>query len=620
MKYLINLMMLAVCCVVSTQSVIAQNGYWQQAAKYEMNIDVNTEAHQYAGTQKLVYTNNSPESLDKVFYHLYFNAFQPGSMMDIRSLTIEDPDPRVGDRISKLTPDEEGWIRVKSLKMNGKSVSYETVGTILEVTLNTPIEPGKKATFEMTWDAQVPLQIRRSGWNNAEGVEFSMAQWYPKMCEFDHMGWHANPYVGREFYGIWGDFDVKITIDKDYVLGGTGVVQNADEVGHGYGTAKSKAKNGKLTWHFMAENVHDFVWAADPDFIHTTAQVPDGPIMHFLYQPDEEYQGNWEQLPEYAVKAFAYLSENFGKYPYPQYSIIQGGDGGMEYPMATLITGHRNMRSLVSVTVHEGAHSWYHGLLGTNEALYEWMDEGFTSYVSALTMSELYPDPSRKPNYYGYQGYMNFNRSGKELDPLSTHADHYYSNRAYGNGAYSKGEVLVAQLGYILGEDVRDKGMISYYDQWKFKHPHPNDFKRVMEKESGLELDWYFEYFVNSTRAIDYGISEVRSDGRETMITLERVGGMPMPIDVQVVMKDGTSKWYNIPLQMMRGSKASIPGAESFELKEDWPWTHPTYKLQIPVASSQIATVEIDPNRGMADIHRENNILDLEGASYLYRK
>ena len=155
--------------------------YWQQHVNYTMNINVDAEKHQYKGKQELVYTNNSPDTLHRVFYHLYFNAFQPGSQMDVRSLNIKDPDRRVRDRISKLKPDEIGYIKVNSLEQDGVVLSHETVGTILEVQLNKPILPGGISTFNMDFDAQVPLQVRRSGRDNKEGVEFSMTQWYPKM-------------------------------------------------------------------------------------------------------------------------------------------------------------------------------------------------------------------------------------------------------------------------------------------------------------------------------------------------------------------------------------------------------------------------------------------------------
>ncbi|MEO0330447.1 MAG: M1 family peptidase, partial [Bacteroidota bacterium] len=196
-----------------------------------MEIEMNVGTNQLGGTQTLVYYNNSPDTLNRIFYHLYFNAFQPGSMMDVRSRTIADPDRRVMDRILYLDEDGIGYQRVSSLKQDGKNLNYEMVGTILEVALNEPILPGKKSTFEMEFTAQVPLQIRRTGRDNAEGIRYSMAQWYPKMAEYDEHGWHSNPYIGREFYGIWGDFDVKITIDSSYVVASTGILQNPEEIG-----------------------------------------------------------------------------------------------------------------------------------------------------------------------------------------------------------------------------------------------------------------------------------------------------------------------------------------------------------------------------------------------------
>jgi len=211
-----------------------QNGYWQQRAEYVMNIDMDATKHQYKGEQELTYYNNSPDVISSVYYHLYFNAFRPGSMMDIRNLTIEDPSPRIEDRISKLSPEEQGFIKVNSLKQDGKDVVFEEAGTILEVKLAKPIQPGGKSIFKMTWDAQVPIQIRRSGRDNAEGVDYSMTQWYPKMCEYDYKGWHANPYIGREFYGVWGDFDVTIHMDQNYTIGGTGNLQNPESIGKGY--------------------------------------------------------------------------------------------------------------------------------------------------------------------------------------------------------------------------------------------------------------------------------------------------------------------------------------------------------------------------------------------------
>ena len=602
---------------------LAQNGtYWQQEVDYTMEIDVDAEKHQYTGKQKLVYTNNSPDVLTRVYYHLYFNAFQPGSMMDTRSRTITDPDSRVKDRILHLSENEIGYQKIHSLKQDGKPVNYSVEGTILVVELNKPIKPGTKSTFEMEYEAQVPLQIRRSGWNNEAGVELSMSQWYPKISEYDFMGWHPNPYVGREFHGVFGNFDVKITIDKNYVLGGTGLLQNPQEIGYGYekpGSTVKKAAGDKLTWHFVAENVIDFFWGADPDYVHKTVQVLNGPLLHFLYQenaisenasPEEnaKYKEAWEQLPNYMVKAIQYANEHFGTYPYPQFSVVQGGDGGMEYPMGTFVTGARNFGSLLGTTVHEMYHSWYQNVLATNESLLPWMDEGFTSYAAAETMAALF---ERKGNAHSgaYRGYGYIVQSGKE-EPLTTHADHYNTNQAYGIAAYSKGEVFLYQLSYIIGEDTFRKGILNYHQQWKLKHPTALDFITVMEKESGMILDWYYEYFVETTKTIDYGIKAVLGTDSKTIVEFEKKGLMPMPLDVEVEYTDGNKELFYIPLRIMRGEKPAENDMKRTIL-EDWQWVFPTYTMEIPAAVSSIKSIIIDPSERMADIERSNNVFDV---------
>lgn len=593
--------------ILST-SCSAQKGYWQQHASYEMDIDMNVTNHQFTGHQKLVYTNNSPDTLTSVFYHLYYNAFQPGSMMDVRSRTIEDPDPRVEDRISKLSESEMGYHKIKSLKRDGKSISYNVVGTILEVKLDKPILPGKKTTFEMDFESQVPVQIRRTGRDNSEGVDYSMTQWYPKMCEYDKEGWASNPYIGREFHGVWGDFDVKITIDKEYILGGTGYVQNPQEVAHGY---ENKAKKltpttgDKLTWHFNAPQVHDFAWAADPNFTHDQVALDNGTIVHFIYMKDTLVD-NWKDLQPITKKGFEFINANFGKYPYKQYSVIQGGDGGMEYPMCTLITAHGSFSGLVSVTMHEAIHSWYQGVLATNEAKYSWMDEGFCTFAQYKTLDYLYEKNSLNPLSRNYMGYIRLAQTDKE-EPLTTHADFYKRNMVYGSNSYSKGAVFLMQLGYIVGEPTLMRGMNRYYNEWMYKHPTPIDFKRIMEKESGLELDWYFEQFVETTNTIDYSISEVTAKDAKTEITLERIGDIPMPLDIVIKTKDGTLKWHYIPMRIMRGSKGDDLLQIERVNEEAWPWVYPTYNLVIDVKKSDIVEIVIDPSNRLADIDPSNN-------------
>ncbi|MBI0400379.1 M1 family metallopeptidase [Cyclobacterium marinum] len=598
------------------QEAFAQSQRWQQSVSYQMDIEMDVKTNQYTGKQTIAYSNNSPDTLNQLFFHLYYNAFQPNSMMDVRSRSIKDPDRRVGDRISKLTPDEIGFIHVESLLVNGQTVEMEEVGTILEVKLTEPIMPHITVLLESEFTAQVPLQIRRAGRDNAEGIRYSMSQWYPKLANYDEQGWHANPYIGREFYGIWGDFDVKITIDKSYILGGTGYLQNKNEIGFGYedeGVTVKKPSGSTLTWHFYAPKVHDFMWAADPKYTHEKLVTADGITLHHLYVKSKETKDTWPKLKEYTAKTMAYLSERYGTYPYKQYSVIQGGDGGMEYPMATLITGHRPMGSLVGVMMHELAHSWFQGVLASNESLYPWMDEGFTTYASTLSMADNYLKPSAKgplkdsPLKGAYVGYERLVESGLE-EPLSTHADHFHTNTAYGSASYSKGALFLAQLGYIIGEETRNKAMLRYWETWKFKHPNVNDFIRIMEKESGIELDWYKEYWVNSTKTIDYAISTVNEKENNLAVVLERKGQMPMPIDLIVTYENGEKESYYFPLAIMRGGKASESNWPERVKTTRWPWTNETVEINIDQSNSKVTSIQIDPSERMADIDKSNNL------------
>ncbi|TYA74200.1 M1 family metallopeptidase [Seonamhaeicola marinus] len=561
------------------------SSYWQQHVDYKMEIDMDVNTYQYKGKQTLVYTNNSPDVLNKVFYHLYFNAFQPGSEMDVRSRTISDPDPRVGNRISELKPNEIGYIKVHSLKQNGAVLKHETVGTVLEVDLAKPIQPGEKVTFDMIFDAQVPAQIRRSGRNNKEGVALSMTQWYPKLAEYDIEGWHADPYIGREFHGVWGDFDIKLTIDEKYIVGGSGYLQS-----------ESKAKNGKKTLHYIAPKVHDFSWAADPDYIHDVYEIPNGPTLNFYYKKDlsKDYLDNWKKLQPKTAALMKFFNEHIGPYPYKQYTVIQGGDGGMEYAMCTLITGQRKFGSLVGVTAHELAHSWFQFVLAFNEAKHAWMDEGFTTYISTLAENELSNNPKDNPLSRLYSSYIGF--ASTELEqPMTTHSDRYAYNSAYSVATYVKGAVFIAQLGYVIGEDNLDLTIKKFFDDYKFTHPKPLDIIRTAELVSGLELDWYLTDFTQTINTIDYGVKSIEGN----TITLERVGLMPMPIDLQVTYKDGSKEDFYIPLQMMRGEKPT-----SATIIKDWAWAYPEYTFK---TSKEVQSVQIDPTNMMADVNKRNN-------------
>ena len=607
--------------VLSSVSLFAQPDRWQQRVKYTMNIDMNVQTNQYQGKQKIDYWNNSPDTLTKVFFHLYWNAFQPGSMMDERSRRqgsvqvqrgnnrVPDWDVRVRDRISNLKPDEIGYQKIASIKMNGREQATKLHETILEVMLDKPILPKMQVNFDMDWEAQVPLQIRRSGRDNpSTNVRYTMTQWYPKIAEYDYEGWHPTPYVGREFYGVWGDYDVTINIDKKYIIGGSGYLQNASQVGYGYeqeGAKVLRPAGEKLTWKFTAPNVHDFAWAADPDFVHLSKKIRPDLTLHVLYDKGDKRVPEWERIIPKMEKIIPFVEKKFGAYAYKQYSWIHGGDGGMEYPMTTMVSGPGD-----GVTVHEFLHSWYQGMLGTNESLYSWMDEGFTTFAENEVLAFL-NNSNEFPHRGDYNGYFGLVRSGLE-EPMTTHADHYNTNAAYGTASYSKGAVFLAQLGYIVGDQARDKIMLEYYRQWRFKHPNVNDFIRVAEKVSGIKLDWYKEYWVNDTRTIDYAIDSLWEAGGATNVRLAKIGMMPMPIDVKITFKDGTTEWHYVPTYQMFGEKPAEQGQANRKVYTSWRWTSPNLTISTNKRLTDIATVEIDPTFRLADINGRNNKIELK--------
>ena len=563
----------------------------------------------FTGDQKLVYTNNSPDTIRKVYYHLFFNAFRPGSQMDVRSRTIKDPDSRVGGRILALEEKDYGALNVVSLKQDGKSVFFEEKETVLLARLKKPLLPGEKTELKMAFKGQVPLQIRRSGKMNKEGVHLTMTQWFPKLSEYDFEGWHPNPYIGREFHGVWGNYAVNITIDKNYVVGGTGTLLNPDEVGHGYSKSPKNKKNKTLTWRFLANNVHDFAWAADPDYIHDKMTSSSGVDLHFFYKPTVNIE-DWKKLQGDTLGLLDYFEKNIGPYPWSQYSVIQGGDGGMEYAMCTMITGMRPYPSLFGVTAHELAHAWFQHILANNEAKHPWMDEGFTEYITSLAegavlnKSSKFPHKSSYDRYYALNQYQSQNPGIDLEQPQTVHSDRWNWNFAYGASSYSKGSVFLSQLGYIIGKKNLARTIKRYYNEFKFKHPTPNDFKRVAEKVSDLELEWYLNDWTKTTNKIDYEISLFDAESR--YVTLKRIESMPMPLEIDVSFDDGTVKKYYIPIDLMQGSKSfDSPVVEL----SPWVWVAPEYRFFIEGKKSVIK-IEIDPSKRLADINRSGNVIE----------
>ncbi len=543
--------------------IVSHAQYWQQRIKYVLDVNLDVNTNKITGKQTITYTNNSPDTLNKIFIHLFWNAFQPNSMMDVVSQNTEglvlgksnkgedvtDFDRRFKKRIVELKPDEQGYCKVIKISVNGKLQQTKEYETILEVKLDKAIVSKATVVFNTEFECQVPKLTRRSGRDSPEGIRYSLGQWYPKVSEYDKEGWHADEYIRGEFYGVWGDYDVNITLDKNYKVGATGELQNAAAIGWGYdkeGTALKSISGALRTWKFSGKNIHDFVWAADTSYKHITRKTLNGPLLHFIYKESLSDDSKWQATADSCAMIYPYMAKTFGTYAYPVYSFLHGGGGGTEYPMATLIKSY----SLESA-IHEWCHSWYQMMLGTNENLYAWMDEGFTDYAEAKVLAWL-----RHKDFFAtaeeYSLYFRLAKSHYD-EPMSTPANFFDINYTYNNNAYYKGAVFLRQLGYITGEHTLEKVLLEYYRLWRFKHPDPNDFIRVAEKESNLQLQWYKEYMVNTIKTIDYSIDSLWEEGGKTKIRLLRTGLMPIPIDLQLTFKDGSKELHYIPLSLMYG-------------------------------------------------------------------
>ena len=587
-------------------SIQSQN-YWQQEVDYKILVDVNAKNNSYKGSQEIVYTNNSQDTLNKVFFHLYFNAFKKGSEMAIRLDNGDDANTRFDVDINKLEPEEEGFLNVSNLKQDNIKVETFLSDTILEVTLADPLLPGNSSVFTMDFKGQVPITIRRAGRDSPMGVKFSMAQWYPKMSEYDYEGWNTAPYTGREFHGVWGDFDVTIKIDEEYIVAASGYLQESDPANFKLGVKSGK----KRIWNFLAPKVHDFTWAADPDYNHDIYQGANGVQLNFYYKNDPEIIDNWKALQPVTAELLKFFNKNIGTYPYKQYSVVQGGDGGMEYSMLTLVNSGKDFVPLVSVTSHELAHSWFQGVLATNEMNHEWMDEGSASYFGDLAESFVLGSDFYNSIRSSYGRYISLANSGQEM-PQSTNANRYKYNRAYESTAYSKGFVFLSQLRYIIGLEAFNKTIKNYFDTYKFTHPLPNDLRRIAEQSSGILLNWYLTDWTQTTNKIDYAIYQVEKIKNKSVITLERIGLMPMPLEVLVTLKDGTKEFYYIPIPLMRGEKKQPEYAENWIQLRDWSWASKKYIFEINHSIESIESIDTNPTGLMADTNYTNDIITFE--------
>lgn len=517
MKRLI--LLLTVC--YSLHHASAQKPYWQQQVNYEINVSLNDAKHSLSGFEKMEYINRSPDTLYYVWIHLWPNAYKNGRTAFSRQLKkIKDR----SDKLEKLK--EPGYIDSLHFMVNDVAAQVEPHSEYIDIVrllLPQPLAPGSKAIITTPFTVKIPTYVSRLGYTNDT---YMITQWYPKPAVYDRLGWHPIPYLDQgEFYSEYGNFDVSITLPSGYVVGATGLLHNtaelerykltgsqnkqADDAGKPHTLYTSDAK-GMKTLRYTAENVHDFGWFADKNFIisYDTLQLPDQKTIDVFSfrQPDGNPQ--WSQSVDFIKDAVRHYSTWIGTYPYPSVNAVEGpkngSSGGMEYPMITLITSpEADKERLDAVITHEVGHNWFYSILGSNERDHAWMDEGINSYYQFRYEAVKYransifgnviPDDVRKKDPDDFLS-MVYNALGtlQSKWAVDTPSPDFTSGEDYGLTVYVKAAIWMYLMEKTIGKDKLDKGMQAYFNEWKFRHPYPSDMQQSLENATGTGLQTIF--------------------------------------------------------------------------------------------------------------------------------
>lgn len=607
--------------------------YWQQDVYYKIDARIDETKHTINATEKLEYWNNSPDTLHYVYFHLWQNAFVKGSYLH-KLEKANHIKPRLGDY------EAEGLgCMIEDIDVNGLNVEKELDNTILKVYLPEPLLPGGKTTFNIKfttyWDNGATR--RRMKMYDAWGYKhYNGVQWFPKMCVYDRkFGWDTYQHLNKEFYADFGMYDVSLDFPSNYVVEATGAIQNREEVLPKELREKLDVKNFKdkkwneppsiitpyvkgqrKVWKFRALNVHDFAFTADPSYRIDTEYWNGVECVGLVQEP---HASGWQTSADYVAEIIKTFSEDFGMYAYPKMIAADAADG-MEYPMLTLDGGrHPSYKGLL---VHEIGHNWFYGMVGNNETYRASLDEGFTQFLTAWGLTKLEGDTvNKKPKklrgklaYYpytyrdlrNYYRYVHAALNENEL-PLNTHSNDF-NNAIHHEGGYGmvyyKTATMLYSLQYVLGDTLFSNTMKNYFDQWKFAHPYFDDFRTSVIRYTKVDLNWFFDQWLETTKKLDYGIEGIKKlNGRDSFsVKLKRNGEMQMPIDFTVTAKDDTKQTYHIPNTWFEKETEAI----TLDKWYGWGNWNKTYDAHIQVPSG-IKTVELDTSKRLADIYAIDN-------------
>ncbi|KAA3617540.1 MAG: hypothetical protein D8M58_01740 [Calditrichaeota bacterium] len=593
------------------QALPASENYFQQYVNYVIDANLNDVENQIDAQQQLLYINHSPDTLKSIYFHLYFNKYKQGAFTD------------EGGQRERTT----AFIHINEIKENDSvTSSYNINRTLMQLDLKNELLPGDSVIFNFDFIAKLPSASGRYGY---QGLHYDVGNWFPTPVVYDKDGWHLHQHIDNEFYQEWGDFKVNITVPKGFVLGATGKLINSQEAMQD--TTKEVRdwfnhnmddSTSKTTWKYEAHNVHDFAWSADPDYRYITKSW-DGIDIHYLVMERNYDAWKKEVLPGYG--SIRFLSEKFGRYPYSQITIADTyiRAGGMEYPgivfINTYVHPDYQLSFFRAVIVHEIAHNWFYGLFGSNQTEFEWMDEGFTQFAEILGMEDLYGlkgnynpgnynfiykyfGPTREVREWSHLASLRLIKSGREQDAVSTMPDIF--RHGVGASQYDKASSILIMLENTMGEERFWRGMKKYFQKWRFKHPHPDDFKHVMEEAYGADLDWFFNQWFYSLRQLDYKLSSFKNIKNEAgfavEIEIEKLKSGHMPIDLMLKLENSDSVLYHIPIDDF------TPRVKERKYLNSWHFSQNNYVVQIPV-TMPVDEAVIDPENTLLDINKLNN-------------
>lgn len=609
-----------------------QSDYWQQDVHYRIAASVDEKTSIIDAKMELTYWNNSPDTLHEVFFHLYQNAFQPNSYAD-----KNDQQKGAKHRFGKYEAQGKGT-EILSLTINGETVQQELDNTILRLVPKEPILPNEKAEFKIdfkTYFDQGSMGRRMKKFRSGGFTHFDGVHWYPRISVYDRkFGWTTDQHLGSEFYGDFGTFDVALTFASNYIVEATGFLLNRDKMlpadlrekldiqkfkdkpwGEKASTIIPYDSTAHKTWVYHAENVHDFAFTADPNYRIGEAEW-NGIKCYSLAQ--ESHASGWQNAADYTARTIQVFSEGIGMYQYHKMIVADARDG-MEYPMLTLDGGSDpGYRSLL---IHEIGHNWFFGQVGNNETYRAALDEGFTQYLTVYGMKKIDGDtvveepaegwyrrrfekPLRAIDNEIYYGFM---RSATQFsDPkLNTHSDQFENNYYHGYGhVYYKTATMLYNLEYVLGDTLFARAIENYFDDWRFCHPYFDDFRRSVIQYTNVDLNWFFDQWIESDKRIDYSIARVKRtrEKGKYIVRFKRKGGMQMPLDFEVTDRnDSIHKFHISNTWFTKETDATIlPKWTGFgELNK-------THEVEISIPEG-IHKVVIDPTDRLADVNMLNN-------------